>query len=129
MSVQETLRLAGILSCLVAAVLVVLSVHAFVSQDIPGVLDDLSGRKRQRELALPAPLPEHQDLFMTRGARDSRADVLAHDVATELAESAFESAQTQVDELLFDVVLSIVLCDQTVLQRGKGGTYEALGQC
>lgn len=50
MSVQDALQAAGIVSCAVAVLLAVLTFYSFVTQDIPAVLDDLSGKRRMRAL-------------------------------------------------------------------------------
>lgn len=51
MSMQDILRIAGIALLVIAALFVILAIHYFVTNDIRGVMDDLSGKARARGVA------------------------------------------------------------------------------
>ena len=51
MSVQLILRIAGIAALVFSALFAMLAVHYYLSQDIKGVMDDLSGKARARGVA------------------------------------------------------------------------------
>ena len=51
MSPQLILRIAGIAALVIAALFAVLAVHYYLTQDIRGVMDDLSGKARARGVA------------------------------------------------------------------------------
>lgn len=115
MSIQDALQMAGVISCVVAVLLTLLTVHSFVSQDIPSVLDDLSGRKRSRELRL----------MVTQGVREvlpvvtptppdvSRVSVGEHDVATEVATSVRDGREETGGEAAYELAFDVVLCGST----------------
>ena len=48
MTIQEALMLAGQVSAIMAVLLLALAVRTYVCEDIRGVSDDLSGRRRMR---------------------------------------------------------------------------------
>lgn len=107
MSLQDTLQIAGIASCVVAVLLVVLTAYSFVSQDIPAVWDDLSGRKRQRDLKR---VLEAQYVSATSvGRMPAVSSLPIEDVQTEVMYHVTTQPQAEDCTIFFEVTESIVL--------------------
>ncbi len=120
MSLIEALRFAGIASCVVATLLFVLSAYAFVREDIPSVLDDLSGKKRQRALA-----QTHVGtrLAMTDEVRPQQVRAMAayesSDVLTE-SDTQIDDRSSSMDAPAFEIVLSSMQCPVACAELVEG---------
>lgn len=107
MTLQDALQMAGIASCVVAALLAVLTIYSFVSQDIPAVWDDLSGRKRQRDLkrVLEAQYVSETGL----GRMPAVSSLPVEDLQTEVMYRMATESQAEDRTVFFEVTESIVL--------------------
>lgn len=107
MTLQDALQVAGIVSCIVAVLLAVLTVYSFVSQDIPAVWDDLSGRKRQRDLKR---VLEAQYVSATGVSRmPAVSSVPVEDLQTEVMYHMATEFQAEDRTVFFEVTESVVL--------------------
>lgn len=125
MSVQEALQVAGIISFVVAGILALLTVHSFVSEDIPSVLDDLSGKRRQRELGRLGSNRNpriHADLVLkTPVGRDvQEMDASEHDNANKEPAEEKTGALATSEPAFFDTVFDVVLCGSSCLMSSEG---------
>lgn len=106
MSVQEALQVAGIISSVMAVFLAVLTFYSFVSQDIPAVLDDLSGKQRMRELeAIGADRPEPHSVVVL-GRTALQADIVTEVLDEDVAQGSHDEPRC----IGFEVCVRTVLC-------------------
>lgn len=86
MTIQEALMIAGQASAIMAVLLLALAARTYVVEDIRGVSDDLSGRRRMRGMRETRKRAAHST---TRASR-SRALHLADSPATMMAQDGMD---------------------------------------
>lgn len=106
MSVQEALQVAGIISCVMAVCLAVLTFYSFVSQDIPAVLDDLSGKRRMRELEAIGTERLEPHSIAASGRIAPQADIVTEVLDEDVTQDSHDGPR----RIGFEVFVRTVLC-------------------